>query len=42
MKKLDVKKVEAATKAAMICYTKAFISQAKLRMFTIICESAKN
>jgi hypothetical protein len=35
MKTLDVKKVEAATKAAMICYTKAFISQAKLRIMMI-------
>jgi hypothetical protein len=35
MKTLDVKKVEAATKAAMIAYTKAFISQAKLHIAMI-------
>jgi hypothetical protein len=35
MKILDVKKVEKATKAAMLAYTKAFISQAKLRIMMI-------
>lgn len=35
MKTLDVKKVEAATKAAMICSMRAFVSQTKLHIAII-------